>query len=226
MIYAFRSTVRETRHRCQQRRSAYCSSRKVFQEIWYVLQLRYVNKNTCLIVDTSKFSDWRDVKQDLVPGMAKNKTKKLYFEYEDGELQTSKATNYDYIITRMVYGNKDHKDFHKVILYVTSKSGKQYPLVFLQYYFDGNEHEITSISGKHHTMRALPSMVAKIKEYTDINMRGKKIYHKILEDAGWGGGGGGRKCPVLCRYSRFVSSKYMISQGSIVLMRKGTYYLN
>ena len=49
----------------------------------------YVNKNACFIVDTSNFSDWRDVKQDLLPGLVKNMTEKHYFRYEDEDLSAS-----------------------------------------------------------------------------------------------------------------------------------------
>ena len=49
-----------------------------------------------------------------------------------------------YKATRFMYAHKDHAYFHKVIVTVSCFNGKHLPLVYVQYFFEGAEHEHTS----------------------------------------------------------------------------------
>ena len=82
----------------------------------------------------------------------------------------------------MIFGNKEHTDFHKVIMYATDVKGKQHPWVCIQYYFDREEHEISGDCTSRR--RSTPSLVQKIKDSSSEGLRGKEIYHQVLQDAG------------------------------------------
>lgn len=45
---------------------------------------------------------------------------------------------------RFIYTHKDHTDLHKTIVAVNCFNGEYLPLVYVQRYFKGDEHEITS----------------------------------------------------------------------------------
>lgn len=97
----------------------------------------------CFVVDTSNYDSWVDIKSDQIPNISKNKTKNIYYKFIDNNFQlTHDELGYDFIITRMIYGNEQSKDFHKVLMYASNKAGIHYPYVFIQYYFDGEEYDI------------------------------------------------------------------------------------
>ena len=101
----------------------------------------YVEHNVSFIVDSSTLGDWRDAKIDLA-GMKRSKTKSFYFNRHQKEFIKADKSSYDWMINRYICCHQECKDFHKIVVTATDKQGILFPLIFFQYYFDGEEHEI------------------------------------------------------------------------------------
>ena len=71
-------------------------------------------------------------------------TKTCYFQNNKYQLVGCSSGTYMYKATRFMYAHKDHAYFHKVIVTVSCFNGKHLPLVYVQYFFEGAEHEHTS----------------------------------------------------------------------------------
>ena len=88
--------------------------------------------------------------------------------------------------------NKDHADFHKIIVTVNRFNGNYLPLVYVQYYFEGDEHEITSnqLFRGNNLQKGKPRQATnfserqKIRELSKAGMKGKKVFRKIYADVG------------------------------------------
>ena len=93
-------------------------------------------------VGTRCLADWRDLKTDK--RTEKWKTKSFYFPLSDENLDTASEDNYDYKVTRFVYIHKVNRNFHKVIILVTHYEEGNLPLVYIQFYFDGKEHDLVT----------------------------------------------------------------------------------
>ena len=143
----------------------------------------YVYHNVEFIVDSSKLGDWRDLKNDLIPGMTRSATKTFYFMHIDDQFESCKAGDHDYKVTRFIYAHKDHPDFHKVMIVVSGKDGAMYPHVYIQYYFDDGEYEIIEKSKKRRSKTTF-SVREGISSLQSNNIEGKKAFHHACHNAG------------------------------------------
>ena len=71
-------------------------------------------------------------------------TKTCYFQNNKYQLVGCSSGTYMYKATRFMYAHKDHAYLHKVIVTVSCFNGKHLPLIYVQYFFEGAEHEHTS----------------------------------------------------------------------------------
>ena len=114
--------------------------------------------------------------------------------------------------------NKDHADFHKIIVTVNRFNGNYLPLVYVQYYFEGDEHEITSnqLFRGNNLQKGKPRQATnfserqKIRELSKAGMKGKKVFRKICADAG-----GFEKARTANDMSNLLGQIYDISRKSI-----------
>ena len=75
--------------------------------------------------------------------MYRTAKKASYFSNDsEGSINSAKKLEHDYNVCRFVYSHKVFSDFHKVIISATRNSGKILTLIYMQYYFHGNENEI------------------------------------------------------------------------------------
>lgn len=131
----------------------------------------YIDKNVEFICDTSNFIDPRDISLDLT-GFVRTKTKNFYYIDESNYVKDEPSI-YEFVAKRYIYTHKEHKDFHKVILTITYKGeSRPYRFAYLQYYFEGDEHQINFLAGKDKTTF---SNREKIKSLASEGLRGKQI---------------------------------------------------
>ena len=71
-------------------------------------------------------------------------TKTYYFQKTKDQLLGCSRETYMFKATRFIYAHRGHADFHKIIVAVNRFNGEHLPLVYVQYYSEGAEHEITS----------------------------------------------------------------------------------
>jgi len=137
----------------------------------------YVDKNVEFLVDTSQLLHWRDVMSDL-SGFTRTKTKKMFYKSTIGVLSKD-SSEYDIAVTRFILTHSTHKDFHKVIISLTQKDRTEpEALFYVQYYFDGPEHDIDfskTIKKEETTF----STRKKIKELSSNGIKGKKIFQQL-----------------------------------------------
>lgn len=86
-------------------------------------------------------------------------------------------------VQRATYYHKEHKDFHKVVVTVST-----FPVVFLQYYFDGQEHLVIPTEPHGNTkghktpfIRTKPSFVENIRS---SKAKSKQTQINIYDEAG------------------------------------------
>ena len=145
----------------------------------------YVRHNVEFIIDTKHLGDWRDAKDDNIVGMTRSSTKSFYSMNLDDELQSASKDEFDYKITRYTYYLKEDTDFHKVIITVSDHNNIMHPLVYIQYYFDNGEHNIT-FKETDPNAREKSSFSARkcISEHVNQNLSGKKAFHSIYKASG------------------------------------------
>ena len=148
-------------------------------------------KNVTFLVKTGTgcLVDTRDLKTDK--RMEKSKTKSFYFKMNDENLDTSSEDNYDYKVARFVYIRKVNKDFHKVIILVTHREEGNVPLVYIQFYFDGKEHDLEPVpchgnnlkkDKPRHSTNA--SVRDNIRKLSTQGLKGKEIFCKFRDEVG------------------------------------------
>lgn len=103
---------------------------------------QYVEHNAAFLVDTSYLANWRDLKTHL--NMKRCAKKTYYFQKIIDQLTGYSSETYMYKATWFIYAHKDYADFHKIIVAVNRFDGGYLPLVYVQCFFEGNEHEVTS----------------------------------------------------------------------------------
>ena len=123
--------------------------------------------------------------------MEKSKTKSFYFTMNDENLDTANEDNYDYKVTRFVYIHKVNRDFHKVIILVTHCEQRNLPLVYIQFYFDGNEHDLEPVPCHGNNMKkdklrhsTNASVRENIRKLSTQGLKGKEIFCKLRDEAG------------------------------------------
>ena len=104
----------------------------------------YVQNNVKSFVDSLKLGNWRGIRNDFSTGMYRTSTKTSYFtDHSEESISSAEKVEHDYKICSFIYNHKVSSDFHKVIISATQKSRRKQPLIYAQYYFEGNEHEIS-----------------------------------------------------------------------------------
>lgn len=152
----------------------------------------YVKHNVEFIVDTSCFNDWRDIRTDMNSGMVRSGTKSFMYQIFEGKATSSKDSKYStHLVKRFVYGHKKECDFHKVIITVKDlKTDKLLPLLYVQYYFDADEHDIefetfrNGTKTKRSIRQTKFSTRENIKSLGREGLKGKAIYSKLCQSAG------------------------------------------
>ena len=76
--------------------------------------------------------------------MQQSSTNTYYFLKIKDQLTGCSSEIYMRKDKRFIYTHKDHTDLHKTIVAVNCFNGEYLPLVYVQRYFKGDEHEITS----------------------------------------------------------------------------------
>ena len=145
----------------------------------------YVEHNVSFMIDSSSLGDHRDLKMDLTAGMTKNKTKFLFFTKDPMDISGLKASGskwYDYKVTRYIYSHKIHKDFHKVVITVNDTE-KLLPLVFIQFYFDEDEHAI-SITNAGQKRKSFYSVRTNASQLCAAGKKGKQAFHDLSQKVG------------------------------------------
>ena len=151
----------------------------------------YVRHNVEFIVDTNKLDDWKDIRTDMNACLTRSGTKTLFFKEEDGKISQSSAEKCSHIISRYIYSHRIDKDFHKVIISVRcNQNNVLLPLFYVQYYFDGKEHDI-QFDHQHGNSKSVKTMKqtthsvqANIKSLHRDGLKGKAIYSKLNQSAG------------------------------------------
>ena len=98
--------------------------------------------NACFLIDKSKLSHPDDILCDLHGKWELSKKKTIFYEYgEDLKLkkveENSRGKMQRIRVERSIYYNETAKDFHKVLVSV-----ENHPVSCLQYYFDGEVHNV------------------------------------------------------------------------------------
>ena len=77
----------------------------------------YVKHYVAFLVDISALIDWRDVRTDLVGGLARSGTKSFYFDIdkENHAINTSED-DATHVAKRYTYKHKPYPDFHKIVI--------------------------------------------------------------------------------------------------------------
>ena len=151
----------------------------------------YVQENVRFLVKagTGCLADWRDLKADK--GMEKSKIKSFYFTMNDENVDTASEDKYDYKVTRFVYMQKVNRDFHKVIILVTHREEGNLPLVYIQFYFHGREHDLEPVPCHGNNLKkdkprhsTSASVRDNIRKLSTQGLKGKEIFCKFRDEAG------------------------------------------
>ena len=143
------------------------------------------------LVDTSALIVWRDIRTELVGGLARSGTKIFYFdiENENHAINTSED-NVTHVEKRRTYKHKSYPNFHKIVISL-SESRSCFPsnLYYVQYYFEEGEKDI-SFSYTHGNskgdklFKATKYSVRKeIKSLASKRKKGKEIIQCLTQSA-------------------------------------------
>ena len=93
-------------------------------------------------------------------------------------------------MTRYIYIHSHHKDFHKVVVSISSKDDKQpMNLVYLQYYFDDEKHKVSfnrihgNAKGATNWRQTKFSVKEKRRSLSREGVKGKRIFQEISKSA-------------------------------------------
>ena len=139
----------------------------------------FVQHNVMFLVDTTKMKNWKDLRADT----AFLRTGTKGHAYLDKSFAKTTEEKAEYSIKRIPHYHKKSKDFHKVIIIVTRRSGDvkvMLPTVLVQFYFDNGEHPVEYTTG---ASRALPSMVDSLS-YSGDTRSAKETFHSTLDEVG------------------------------------------
>ena len=139
-------------------------------------------RNLCFIVQKSKLSHFDDIFSGDLGHWVKLKAKSIKCEHLGDQLMSIVDRNDEeiencYNIKRHILCRRKSNDFHKVILTVENVD-----CIFLQYYFDENEHEI-DINAPHGNGKRLkkPHRHTKVS-VKDAVKKSDKAARKVVQD--------------------------------------------
>ena len=103
----------------------------------------FVKHNVCFLVDSSVV-DWEDLKSEQSFNRTKTKPPYGFKKLMGGSLKTCQKDEIpDLLVWRYLYNFTGNSSFHKVIVKGSwGNSGDDIPVVFVQYYFDGEPSEV------------------------------------------------------------------------------------
>ena len=74
------------------------------------------------------------------------KTKLFYYSLEEGEVKCLDKVEFgrkdSFVTGRYIYTHAESRDFHRVLIAIENQEGEIFDIVYMQYYFDRNEHNI------------------------------------------------------------------------------------
>ena len=156
----------------------------------------YLTDNREFIVDTTNLTHWKDFRTDMHSGLVRTGTKKHFFSYDivagKNELEKVNPSNgYKYEVRRNLYTHKNENSFHKVIIRTWKRfESEPLPLMYVQYYFEG-EQKIISFNHSHGNSREKnPSKKTNfstrelVKELAMSGKKGKEIFKEVVSAAG------------------------------------------
>ena len=127
----------------------------------------------------------------MIVSMLRTATKIFFYNDCNGHLELSNKESFDYKVRRYIYANKNYNDFHKIIVSVVSPTEENLPLFYVQYYFDGVQHEIDFTLSCHgnNTKKDKPQKVifGSVREETPLlsfeGMKGKQFFQVLSAKA-------------------------------------------
>lgn len=145
--------------------------------------------NACFLIDKSKLSHPDDIICDLHGKWELSKKKNIYFECSEDfqdlkkiEKGIEKVEGQLLRVERSIYYNTKSKDFHKVLI-----SEENHPVSCLQYYFDGEPHDVNPTEPHGNSKSFMPyvrckkSVIEKIKSTKESP---KDTISTIFQEAG------------------------------------------
>ena len=143
--------------------------------------------NACFLIDKSKLSHPDDILCDLHGKWELSKKKTIFYEYgEDLELKKVEENSREKMqrirVERSIYYNKAANDFHKVLVSV-----ENHQVSCLQYYFDGEVHNVVPLKPHGNSKSFIPyvrckkSVIEKIKTSKEPP---KDTVSSIFQEAG------------------------------------------
>ena len=145
--------------------------------------------NLCFIVHKSKLSHFSDIFSDELGHRVKSKAKSIKCEYLEDQVISIVNRNDEkvekcYNIKRHIFYHHKSNDFHKVILTVENVD-----YIFLQYYFDENEHKV-DINAPNGNAKRLKTPLRSTKESVkDVVKKSDKAAQKVVQDIFFAHGG-------------------------------------
>lgn len=127
----------------------------------------------------------------MIVSMLRTATKIFFYNDCNGHLELSNKESLEYKVRRDIYAHKNYNDFHKIIIFVVSPTEANLPLFYVQYYFDGVEHEIDFTPPCHgnNTKKDKPRkvMFASVREEARLlsfkGMKGKQFFEELSTKA-------------------------------------------
>ncbi|XP_070564660.1 uncharacterized protein [Ptychodera flava] len=153
-----------------------------------------VNRNVAFVCDTKHMASWKDILCDGNGSWETKGTKTFFYKHN---ISSNKLEQVDdsyfgkrdvFKVKRRQYVNKSSPDFHRVVIRLMKSDGVENNLTFVQYFFDGPEHNIVvkkhgnSKEGKPY-YRTSESTKSKIK-LLSASSKAKAVVHQVIEDAG------------------------------------------
>ena len=139
-------------------------------------------RNLCFIVQRSKLSHFDDIFSDDLGHWVKSKAKSIKCEHLGDQVMSIVERNDEkvencYNIKRHIFYHRKSNDFHKVIL-----TAENVDYIFLQCYFDENEHEV-EINVPHGNAKRLKKPHRRTKESEkDAVKKSDKAARKVVQE--------------------------------------------
>ena len=109
-----------------------------------------VMQNASFLIDWTKIGHWKDPLSDMLGHWNHTKTKRFFFDAKNPKsIKIIDQNNYGdegtFVARRYIYTHRENRDFHRVFLTLEDSKANIVPLVYIQYYFDREEHPISVI---------------------------------------------------------------------------------
>ena len=155
-----------------------------------------VMQNASFLIDWTKIGHWKDPLSDMLGHWNHTKTKRFFFDAKNPKsIKIIDQNNYGdegtFVARRYINTHRENRDFHRVFLTLEDSKANIVPLMYIQYYFDREEHPISVIlpHGNDKTKNPAPfqstkaSVRQKIKTAPKSEAR-RQIFSRIFDEAG------------------------------------------